>query len=95
MTDLFTHQDNARNVAIDSIGTQIAAGTINRESPNVAASILSGGSNPDGRWTQHDSFELLEQGLTRHALALPRIIDTTTIPPLSRDRECPPDADRA
>jgi hypothetical protein len=83
VTDLFTQQDNARNVAIDSIATQIAAGTINRKSLNAAASILYGGSNADGRWTQRDSFELLEQGLTRHALALPRITDTTAIPPLS------------
>jgi hypothetical protein len=40
VTDLFTHQDNAHNAAIDSIATQIAAGTINRKSLNVATSIL-------------------------------------------------------
>jgi hypothetical protein len=83
VTDIFTHQDNARNIAIDSIAAQIAAGTIDRKSLNAAASILYGGPNAEGRWTQRDSFELLEQGLTRHALALPRVTDTTAIPSLS------------
>ena len=83
MTDLFTHQDNARNVAIDNIAGHIAAGTITRKVLNGAASILYGGSNAEGRWTQRDSFELLEQGLTRHALTLPRITDSAAIPSLS------------
>lgn len=83
MTDLFTHQDSARNVAIDSIAGHIAAGTITRKALNAAATILYGGANADGRWTQRDRFELLEQGLTRHALTLPRMTDTAAIPPLS------------
>jgi hypothetical protein len=83
VTDLFTHQDNARDVAIDSIARHIAAGTITRNALNAATSILYGGSNAEGRWTQRDSFELLEQGLTRHALTLPRIMDTAAIPALS------------
>lgn len=47
MTDLFTHQDNARSVAIDSIAEHIAAGIITRKALNAAASILYGGSNGD------------------------------------------------
>lgn len=83
MTDLFTHQDNARNIAIDNIAGHIAAGTITRKALNGEASILYGGANADGHWTQRDSFELLEQGLTRHALTLPRITDSAAIPSLS------------
>jgi hypothetical protein len=78
VTDLFTHKDDRRTAAIYNIAHHIAAGTINRKVLNAEASALFGGTNADGRWTQRDSFELLEQGLTRHALALPRITDTDT-----------------
>ncbi|WP_103727291.1 strawberry notch-like NTP hydrolase domain-containing protein [Novosphingobium sp. HII-3] len=83
MTDLFTHQDNARNAAINAIARHIASGTINRKVLNAEATALFGGSNADGRWTQRDSFELLEQGLTRHALSLPRVVASDGIAALS------------
>jgi len=83
VTDLFTHKDDRRTAAIYNVAHHIAAGTINRKVLNAEASALFGGANAEGRWTQRDSFELLEQGLIRHAITLPRPADTAAIAPLS------------
>jgi hypothetical protein len=83
VTDLFAHKDDRRTAAIYNVAHHIAAGTINRKVLNAEASALFGGTNAEGRWTQRDSFELLEQAVTRHALTLPRPADTAAIPSLS------------
>lgn len=79
MNDLFTHNDDRRTAAITNIAHHIGAGTISRKILNAEATVLFGGTNADGNWTQRDSFELLEQGLIRHALARPRLLDTDGI----------------
>ncbi|MCW1431977.1 strawberry notch-like NTP hydrolase domain-containing protein [Novosphingobium sp. JCM 18896] len=83
MTDLLTYTSSAQNAAIDRIAGHIASGTINRKVLNLEAETLFGGTNANGCWTQRDTFELLEQGLTRHALGLPRVTCAQDIHALS------------
>ena len=72
MRDLLdlTHVNDAP--AARTIATLLAAdGAITRRQLNDAMVQAFGGSDADGRWTQRDSFEMLEHGIALHLASRP------------------------
>ena len=74
LLDLPTVNDRA---AADEIALLLAAGTpIGRSDLNQAMTAAFGGSDADGRWTQRDSFEMLEHAVALHLATRPHKIAT-------------------
>ncbi|MBY0307048.1 MAG: strawberry notch family protein [Sphingomonas sp.] len=70
MTDLFDATADADRLAGELILSELAAnGRVDRKALNDAMATAFGGTNADGRWTQRDSFELLEHALARYIAA--------------------------
>ncbi|UVO53735.1 strawberry notch family protein [Sphingomonas sp. SUN039] len=70
MIDLFETAALADIQAGDLILAHLAdKGSIDRPALNAVMCDAFGGGNADGRWTQRDSFELLEHGVARHLVA--------------------------
>lgn len=67
MTDLFTPTADFHHDTYSRIADHIAEGTLDRKVLNAEASKVFGGTNANGAWTQRDTFELMEQGLTFRA----------------------------
>ena len=59
------------------IAQQLASGApVTRRDLNAAMTSTFGGSDADGRWTQRDSFEMLEHALALHLTARPYNLET-------------------
>ncbi len=59
------------------IAQQLASGaSISRRDLNAAMTSTFGGSDADGRWTQRDSFEMLEHALALHLATRPYWLET-------------------
>ena len=59
------------------IAQQLASGApISRRDLNAAMTSTFGGSDADGRWTQRDSFEMLEHALALHLATRPYWLET-------------------
>ena len=69
LLDLPPVNDHSAAVAIAAL---LAAGTpIARRNLNEAMTTAFGGSDADGRWTQRDSFEMLEHAVSLHLTSRP------------------------
>ena len=66
-----TDRDAARTIATLLAGSA----PIVRRDLNAAMTEAFGGSDADGRWTQRDSFEMLEHALAMHLVARPYELD--------------------
>ncbi|WP_242121366.1 strawberry notch family protein [Sphingomonas lacusdianchii] len=66
-----TDRDAARTIATLLAGSAPIA----RRDLNAAMTEAFGGSDADGRWTQRDSFEMLEHALAMHLVARPYELD--------------------
>jgi len=72
MTDLFHAVTSAEHEAARQLLPHLVAGTtIGRRILNNAMVAAFGGSDAEGRWTQRDSFEVLEHALALHLRATP------------------------
>ena len=69
MTDLFLIAQTTRGEAIRNLADKIALGPIDRRDLNTAMEAIYGATNASGKWTQRDSFELLECALSAHLIA--------------------------
>ena len=78
MTHLTAASPDAEGAAVRSILEHFSAQTsITRAQINAAMSAGFGGTDADGRWTQRESFELLELALVTHL----------------RGQQCPPSSE--
>lgn len=67
MTDLFPAAERADHHAARLLLPHLASGEpITRRALNEAMVSAYGGSDADGRWTQRESFEVLEHALALH-----------------------------
>ena len=70
MTELFDTLAGPDRLASDHMLAALATtGTINRATMNAAMVAGYGDTNASGRWTQRDSFEVLEHSLVRYLTA--------------------------
>ena len=83
MTDLFTPFDTRLDQVIDEVALEIAGGSLTKMTLFDAMKRLHGGSSAEGRWAQRDAYDLLEAGVTRHLLRLPRPVRLDDITALS------------
>ena len=72
MSDLFTTLERPDHQAARAIAAQLAGDApIIRRDLNAAMTQAYGGTDADGRWTQRDSFEVLEHALALHIAGRP------------------------
>ena len=72
MFDLLDLPPVTDRAAAAEIAGSLAAGTpITRRDLNAAMTAAFGGSDADGRWTQRDSFEMLEHAVALHLASRP------------------------
>ena len=77
MTDLFHAANRADREAARQILPRLSLGEkITRRHLNEAMVAAYGGSDADGRWTQRDSFEVLEHALALHFRALGPVLSS-------------------
>ena len=77
MTDLFHAANRADREAARQILPRLSWGEkITRRHLNEAMVAAYGGSDADGRWTQRDSFEVLEHALALHFRALGPVLSS-------------------
>jgi len=70
MTDLFKAADHADRQAARQLLTSLSSDTpLTRRQLNEAMVSAFGGSDAEGRWTQRESFEVLEHALALHIRA--------------------------
>ena len=82
MTDLFalpSALDSASTIAARSILPILAGdGNVTRKDLNTAMVAALGGSDADGRWTQRDSFEMLEHAMALHLAGQPPVLEAAS-----------------
>ena len=82
MTDLFalpSALDGASTIAARSILPILAGdGNVTRKDLNTAMVAALGGSDADGRWTQRDSFEMLEHAMALHLAGQPPVLEAAS-----------------
>lgn len=67
MTDLFEAAEHADRAAATRLIAHLHTGDrITRRHLNEAMIAAFGGTDADGRWTQRDSFEILEHAIALH-----------------------------
>lgn len=77
MTDLFHAANRAGNEAARQLLPHLSSGQpVTRRHINEAMVAAYGGSDAEGRWTQRESFEVLEHALALHIRALDRTLTT-------------------
>ncbi|CAH0357183.1 strawberry notch family protein [Sphingobium sp. CECT 9361] len=79
MTDLFEAAEHADRAAATRLIAHLHTGDrITRRHLNEAMIAAFGGTDADGRWTQRDSFEILEHAIALHLRTNPYCLATLT-----------------